>query len=91
MGTPTRRGDGYADLTHVYEAAKEIALHLKGYTVIVDKSTVLVGTLRNVKRIIQEVNPDANFDVVANPKFLREGSAISDFMRPDRIVISVAW
>lgn len=89
VGTPSRRGEGYADLTHVYEAAREIAPHLKGYTVVVDKSTVPVGTARNVKRIIQETNSGADFDVVANPEFLREGSAINDFMRPDRVVIGV--
>ncbi len=89
VGTPTRRGDGHADLTYVYEAAKEIAASLSGYTVIVDKSTVPVGTARNVKRIIKEVSPDAEFDVASNPEFLREGAAISDFMRPDRVVIGV--
>ena len=89
VGTPTRRGDGYADLSYVYQASKEIAGHLKGYTVIVDKSTVPVGTARNVKRIIEDVNPEAEFDIASNPEFLREGSAINDFMRPDRIVIGV--
>ena len=89
VGTPTRRGDGHADLTYVYGAAKEIAKHLKGYTVIVDKSTVPVGTAREVQRIIKEENPDADFDVASNPEFLREGSAIGDFMRPDRVVIGV--
>lgn len=90
VGTPTsRRGDGYADLTYIYEASKEIAPHLKGYTVIVDKSTVPVGTARQVHRIISEQNPDADFDVASNPEFLREGAAISDFMRPDRVVIGV--
>lgn len=89
VGTPTRRGDGHADLTYVYAAAKEIAKHLKGYTVIVDKSTVPVGTAREVQRIIKEENPDADFDVASNPEFLREGSAIGDFMRPDRVVIGV--
>ncbi|MDX9802284.1 MAG: UDP-glucose/GDP-mannose dehydrogenase family protein, partial [Spirochaetia bacterium] len=87
VGTPERRGGGYADLTYVYQAAAEIAHHLKGYTVIVDKSTVPVGTARNVERIIREENPDANFDVASNPEFLREGSAIGDFMRPDRIIL----
>jgi nucleotide sugar dehydrogenase len=89
VGTPARRGDGHADLTYVYQAAKDIAPHLSGYTVIVDKSTVPVGTARNVKRIIGEANPQADFDVASNPEFLREGAAISDFMRPDRVVIGV--
>jgi len=89
VGTPTRHGDGHADLKYVYQAAKEIAKHLAGYTVIVDKSTVPVGTARNVHRIIKEENPDADFDVASNPEFLREGAAISDFMRPDRVVIGV--
>lgn len=90
VGTPSsRRGDGYADLTYVFEAAKEIAPHLTGYTVIVDKSTVPVGTARQVARIIKETNPKADFDVASNPEFLREGAAINDFMRPDRVVIGV--
>ena len=89
VGTPTRRGDGHADLKYVYAAAQEIAKHLRGYTVIVDKSTVPVGTARNVERIIRQTNPDADFDVASNPEFLREGAAISDFMRPDRVVIGV--
>ena len=90
VGTPTsRRGDGYADLTYIYEASKELAVHLQGYTVIVDKSTVPVGTARQVARRIKEVNPEADFDVASNPEFLREGAAISDFMRPDRVVIGV--
>lgn len=90
VGTPSsRRGDGYADLTYVYEAAKQIAQHLKGYTVVVDKSTVPVGTAEQVARIIKETNPDADFDVASNPEFLREGAAISDFMKPDRVVIGV--
>jgi len=89
VGTPTRRGGGYADLTYVYEAAKEIAHHLKGYTVVVDKSTVPVGTARKVKKIIESANQNADFDVASNPEFLREGSAINDFMRPDRVVIGV--
>lgn len=90
VGTPTsRRGDGYADLTYVYEAAKDIAPHLKKYAVIVDKSTVPVGTAREVKRIIKETNPQADFDVASNPEFLKEGVAIADFMDPDRIVIGV--
>lgn len=87
VGTPSRRGDGHADLSHVYAAAKEIAENLNGYTVIVTKSTVPVGTGDEVERIIRTIRPDARFDVVSNPEFLREGSAINDFMRPDRIVI----
>ncbi len=89
VGTPTRRGDGHADLSYVYAAAREIARHLAGYTVVVDKSTVPVGTARQVHRIIKEENPDADFDVASNPEFLREGAAISDFMRPDRVVVGV--
>jgi UDPglucose 6-dehydrogenase len=87
VGTPSRRGDGYADLSYVYAAAAEIATVLDGYTVVVTKSTVPVGTGREVERIIRETRPDADFDVASNPEFLREGSAIGDFMRPDRIVI----
>jgi UDPglucose 6-dehydrogenase len=89
VGTPSRRGDGHADLSYVYRAVQDIAPFLKGYTVIVDKSTVPVGTARNVKRIIAETNPEADFDVASNPEFLREGAAIADFMRPDRVVIGV--
>lgn len=89
VGTPTRRGDGHADLSYVYQAVQDIAPLLKDYTVIVDKSTVPVGTARNVKRLIAETNPSASFDVASNPEFLREGAAISDFMRPDRVVIGV--
>ena len=90
VGTPTsRRGDGYADLTYIYDAAKEIAPLLQGYSVIVNKSTVPVGTARQVERVIRETNPEAHFDVASNPEFLREGAAINDFMRPDRIVIGV--
>ena len=87
VGTPTRRGDGHADLTYVYAAAKEIAAVLNGYAVIVMKSTVPVGTGREVARIIREANPRADVDVISNPEFLREGSAINDFMRPDRVII----
>ncbi len=88
VGTPSsRRGDGYADLTYIYAAAKDIAAHLSGYTVVVDKSTVPVGTARQVNRIIREANSSADFDVASNPEFLREGAAISDFMRPDRVVV----
>ena len=87
VGTPSRRGDGHADLTYVYAAAEEIASHLSGYTVVVDKSTVPVGTAREVAAIIHKSNPSADFDIASNPEFLREGSAINDFMRPDRVVI----
>jgi UDPglucose 6-dehydrogenase len=89
VGTPTRRGDGHADLQYVYAAAEELAGYLKGYTVIVDKSTVPVGTARQVHRVISSANPDADFDVASNPEFLREGSALDDFMRPDRVVLGV--
>jgi len=87
VGTPTRRGDGHADLTFVYEAAREIARGLTRHTVIVTKSTVPVGTGREIERIVRETNPSADIDVCSNPEFLREGSAINDFMRPDRVVI----
>ena len=91
VGTPSRRGDGHADLSYVYGAAREIAEALTGYAVIVTKSTVPVGTGREVARIVAEARPDLkpgqDFDVVSNPEFLREGSAIHDFMRPDRVVI----
>lgn len=89
VGTPTRRGDGHADLQYVYAAAEELAGYLSGYTVIVDKSTVPVGTARQVARIVSKTNPDADFDVASNPEFLREGSAIPDFLRPDRVVLGV--
>ncbi len=87
VGTPSRRGDGHADLSFVYAAAEEIAQALDGYTVVVTKSTVPVGTGCEVERIIRAARPDAEFDVASNPEFLREGSAIDDFMRPDRVVI----
>ena len=87
VGTPSRRGDGHADLTYVYAAAEEIAREIKGYTVIVTKSTVPVGTGDQVEAIIRKARPDADFAVVSNPEFLREGAAISDFKRPDRIVV----
>jgi UDPglucose 6-dehydrogenase len=87
VGTPSRRGDGHADLAYVHAAAAEIGTALNGYTVIVTKSTVPVGTSREVARILREARPDADFDVASNPEFLREGAAISDFMRPDRVVI----
>ncbi|GIL37824.1 UDP-glucose dehydrogenase family protein [Roseiterribacter gracilis] len=87
VGTPSRRGDGHADLSYVYAAAKDIARNLTGYTVIVTKSTVPVGTAREIERIVRAERPDADFDVCSNPEFLREGAAITDFMRPDRVVI----
>ena len=87
VGTPSRRGDGHADLSYVFAAAEEIAAALDGYTVVVNKSTVPVGTGRKVESIIRNTSKDADFDVVSNPEFLREGSAINDFMRPDRVVI----
>jgi len=87
VGTPTRRGDGHADLSFVYAAAEELAGHLSGYTVIVTKSTVPVGTGRNVANVVAKANPDADFDMISNPEFLREGAAISDFMRPDRVIV----
>jgi UDPglucose 6-dehydrogenase len=87
VGTPSRRGDGHADLSYVYAAAEEIGRAIDGYTVVVTKSTVPVGTGRQVAERIRKVRPDADFDVVSNPEFLREGAAINDFMRPDRVVI----
>ena len=90
VGTPSRRGDGHADLSYVYGAAKEIAEALTHYTVVVTKSTVPVGTGREVARIIKETRKDADFDVVSNPEFLREGAAIGDFMNPDRVVIGTS-
>ncbi|WP_349956139.1 UDP-glucose/GDP-mannose dehydrogenase family protein [Rhizobium sp. ZPR3] len=89
VGTPSRRGDGHADLSYVYAAAREIAEHVKGFTVIVTKSTVPVGTGDEVERIVRETNPDADVAIVSNPEFLREGAAIEDFKRPDRIVIGL--
>ncbi|MCF8495521.1 MAG: UDP-glucose/GDP-mannose dehydrogenase family protein [Alphaproteobacteria bacterium] len=87
VGTPSRPDDGHADMTYVYQAAKEIAPLLEGYTLIVTKSTVPVGTAREVESIIRAENPEADFDVCSNPEFLREGAAINDFMHPDRVVI----
>ena len=87
VGTPSRRGDGHADLSFVYDAAKEIAAALDGFTVVVTKSTVPVGTGDEVERIIREARPDAEVAVVSNPEFLREGAAIQDFKHPDRIVV----
>lgn len=86
VGTPSRRGDGEADLSYVYAAAREIAGALKGYTLVVTKSTVPVGTGREVERIIRETAPKADFEMASNPEFLREGAAIEDFIRPDRVV-----
>jgi UDPglucose 6-dehydrogenase len=87
VGTPSRRGDGHADLSYVYGAAEEIARGINDYTVVVTKSTVPVGTGREVARIIRKTRPDVEFGVASNPEFLREGSAIGDFLRPDRVVI----
>ncbi|MFV1878145.1 UDP-glucose dehydrogenase family protein [Nioella sp.] len=89
VGTPTRRGDGHADLTYVMAVAEEIAKALTGYAVIVTKSTVPVGTNRKVKQVVAKANPDAEFDVASNPEFLREGAAIDDFMKPDRVIVGV--
>ena len=89
VGTPSRHGDGHADLSFVFEAARQVADALDGYTVVATKSTVPVGTGREIARIIRERRPAAAFDVVSNPEFLREGSAIGDFMRPDRVVVGV--
>ena len=86
VGTPSRRGDGHADLSYVFAAAEEIAASLSGYTVIITKSTVPVGTGKRVEEIIRGIRPDADFEVASNPEFLREGSAIEDFRRPDRVV-----
>ena len=90
VGTPTRRGDGHADLTYVMAAAEEIAAALTGYAVVVTKSTVPVGTNRMVRQTIKKARPDADFDVASNPEFLREGAALDDFMRPDRVVVGLA-
>jgi UDPglucose 6-dehydrogenase len=87
VGTPSRRGDGYADLTFVHAAAREIAALIDGFTVVVTKSTVPVGTGDEIEAIIRRVRPDADVAVVSNPEFLREGAAINDFKRPDRVVI----
>ena len=89
VGTPARRGDGHADLSYVWAAAREIAGAIDGYTVVVTKSTVPVGTNARVREIIRETAPEARFDVASNPEFLREGAAIDDFMRPDRVVVGV--
>src|SRR4051812_17501802 len=87
VGTPSRRGDGFADLTYVYDATREIAAEMQGFTVIVTKSTVPVGTNDEVEAIVRKLRPDADFVVVSNPEFLREGAAIEDFKRPDRVVV----
>ncbi|GLS02079.1 UDP-glucose 6-dehydrogenase [Brevundimonas denitrificans] len=87
VGTPSRRGDGHADLSYVHAAAEEIAGLIEGFTVVVTKSTVPVGTGDEIERIIRERRPDADFAVVSNPEFLREGAAIEDFKRPDRVVV----
>jgi UDPglucose 6-dehydrogenase len=87
VGTPTRRGDGHADLSYVFAAAEKVAMALSGYSVIVTKSTVPVGTSRRIAEIVRATRPDLEFDVASNPEFLREGNAIGDFMRPDRVVI----
>ncbi|MEL7131003.1 MAG: UDP-glucose/GDP-mannose dehydrogenase family protein [Pseudomonadota bacterium] len=89
VGTPTRRGDGHADLTYVMAAAREIAQKAREYVVIVTKSTVPVGTNQQVRTAVHEANPDLDFDVASNPEFLREGAAIDDFMKPDRVVVGV--
>jgi len=87
VGTPMRRGDGHADLSYVYAAVEEIAPHLKGFTVIVTKSTVPVGTSREIERRMRALRSDGDFAVCSNPEFLREGSAIQDFMHPDRVLV----
>lgn len=87
VGTPSRRGDGHADLSYIYAAAAQVAQALSGYAVIVTKSTVPVGTSRRIEQIVLELRPDLDFDVASNPEFLREGAAIGDFMRPDRVVV----
>ncbi len=89
VGTPARRGDGHADLSYVFAAAEEIAKTAKDYMVVVTKSTVPVGTNRKVAEVLARTNPDMTFDVASNPEFLREGAAIDDFMRPDRVVVGV--
>lgn len=89
VGTPTRRGDGHADLSHVMAAAQDIARALRDYAVVVTKSTVPVGTNRKVAEVIRATNPQADFDIASNPEFLREGAALEDFMKPDRVVVGV--
>lgn len=89
VGTPARRGDGHADLKYVYAVAEEIANKLKDNAIVVNKSTVPVGTAREVKRIIKKINPGLDFHIASNPEFLREGSAIKDFMKPDRVILGL--
>ncbi|MEM6782087.1 MAG: UDP-glucose/GDP-mannose dehydrogenase family protein [Pseudomonadota bacterium] len=89
VGTPPRESDGHADLQYVHQAARDIAKHMDGYTVVVTKSTVPVGTAKEVEKTIRAENPNADFDVCSNPEFLREGAAVNDFMKPDRVVIGV--
>jgi UDPglucose 6-dehydrogenase len=89
VGTPTREGDDAADLSYVFAAGEEIARAMMGYTVIVTKSTVPVGTAAKLREIIAKARPDGDFDVASNPEFMREGSAVEDFQRPDRVVIGV--
>ena len=84
-----RRGDGYADLSYVFQALEEIAPHLTGFTVITTKSTVPVGTSREIERRLRALRPDADFSICSNPEFLREGSAIQDFTHPDRVLVGV--
>src|SRR6202158_2822134 len=90
VGTPSRRGDGHADLSYVYSAAREIAAALSGFTVVITKSTVPVGTGDEVERLIRETNPAADVAVASNPEFLREGAAIRDFKFPDRVVVGTS-
>lgn len=87
VGTPPRKNDGHADLSYVYQAARDIGAHMTGYTVVVTKSTVPVGTAREIEKILRQVCPNGEFDVCSNPEFLREGAAINDFLRPDRVVL----
>ncbi|MCB9978851.1 MAG: UDP-glucose/GDP-mannose dehydrogenase family protein [Rhodospirillales bacterium] len=87
VGTPPRKDDGHADLSYVYQAARDIGAHMTGYTVVVTKSTVPVGTAREIEKILRQVCPNGEFDVCSNPEFLREGAAITDFLRPDRVVL----
>lgn len=89
VGTPMRRGDGYADLSYVYAAVEELAPHLQGFTVITTKSTVPVGTSREIERRLRKLRPDADFAICSNPEFLREGSAIQDFTHPDRVLVGI--
>src|SRR5947209_16375528 len=90
VGTPSRRGDGHADLSYVHAAAEEVARLVDGFTVIVTKSTVPVGTGDEIEAIVKRVRPEADVAVVSNPEFLREGAAIEDFKRPDRVVVGIA-